>query len=67
MHKEEIQSILEKQKSFFASGATLPVEQRIRKLRRLQRAIRMYEDEICAALKSDLGKAARKAICAKWD
>ena len=46
MHKEEIQSILEKQKSFFASGATLPVEQRIRKLRRLQRAIRMYEDEI---------------------
>lgn len=61
MHKEEIQSILEKQKSFFASGATLPVEQRIRKLRRLQRAIRMYEDEICAALKSDLGKSRQES------
>ena len=36
MQKEQIQSILEKQKAFFASGATLPLEQRIRKLRRLQ-------------------------------
>ena len=35
MHKEEIQSILEKQKSFFASGATLPVDQHVRKLSRL--------------------------------
>ena len=61
MQKEQIQSILEKQKAFFASGATLPLEQRIRKLRRLQRAIRMYEDEICAALKSDLGKSRQES------
>lgn len=61
MRKEEIQKILDKQRTFFASGATLPVGQRVRKLRRLYRAIRIYEDEICAALKMDLGKSRQES------
>ena len=61
MHKEEIQHILTMQKTYFASGATLPVRQRVNRLRRLYRAIRMYEDEICAALKTDLGKSRQES------
>lgn len=61
MHKEEIQHILTMQRTYFASGATLPVRQRVNRLRRLYRAIRMYEDEICAALKTDLGKSRQES------
>ena len=61
MRKEEIQQILDRQRTFFASGATLPVNQRVRRLRRLYRAIRSYEDEICAALKTDLGKSRQES------
>lgn len=53
----EITSILEKQKDFFASGATLPVAFRIEMLKKLYRAVKKYEDEIAAALKKDLGKS----------
>ncbi len=61
MRKEEIQQILDRQRTFFASGATLPVNQRMRRLRRLYRAIKIYEDEICAALKTDLGKSRQES------
>ena len=61
MRKEEIQQILDRQRTFFASGATLPVNQRVRRLRRLYRAIKIYEDEICAALKTDLGKSRQES------
>lgn len=52
-----IDQILERQRAFFQSGATLPVEFRIRMLKKLYQAIRDYEDEIGRALTQDLGKS----------
>ena len=57
MTNEEIQVILEKQRTFFNSGATIPVDFRIAALRKLYAAIRAHEDEIHAALTADLGKS----------
>lgn len=57
MTSEEIQVILEKQRAFFNSGATIPVDFRIAALRKLYAAIRTHEDEIHAALTADLGKS----------
>ncbi len=50
--------ILEKQRSFFQSGATLPLAFRLEMLTRLQEAIRATEKEILDALTADLGKSA---------
>ena len=52
-----IDNILEKQKKYFASGATLPVKFRVEMLKKLYNAIKKYETEIGEALKSDLGKS----------
>ena len=52
-----IEEILESQRAFFKTGATLPVEFRIEQLNKLYAAIKNHEDEIEAALKSDLGKS----------
>lgn len=49
--------ILESQKSFFQSGATLPVEFRLAMLKKLYSAIEKYKDDISEALKKDLGKS----------
>ena len=57
MTSKEIQVILEKQRAFFNSGATIPVDFRIAALRKLYAAIRTHEDEIHAALTADLGKS----------
>lgn len=54
MHIEEI---LEKQRIYFRSGATLPVEFRIKALKKLYDAVKKYESDICDALASDLGKS----------
>lgn len=53
----ELDAILEQQRAYFRSGATLPVEFRLRMLRRLYAAVRKYEPEIAAALREDLGKS----------
>ena len=45
------------QREFFASGATRSVEYRIRQLKSIYYIIRINEEEICAALKKDLGKS----------
>lgn len=52
-----IDEILEKQRQFFRSGATLPVSFRIEMLKKLYNTIRKYETEICKALTTDLGKS----------
>ena len=52
-----IEEILEKQRAYFRSGATLPVEHRIHALKTLYAAIERYESEIGRALKEDLGKS----------
>lgn len=53
----DIKEILQSQKDFFRSGATLPVSFRLDALRRLRALIVSREDEICRALASDLGKS----------
>ena len=50
-----IPCILENQRKYFRSGATLSVDHRIRMLKRLRAAIDQYEAEIAAALRADLG------------
>lgn len=57
MTNEQIRSLLEKQKSFFKTGATIPVPFRIAQLKKLYAVVKKYEDEICAALTADLGKS----------
>ena len=52
-----IDIILEKQRKYFASGATLPVKFRIEMLKKLYNAVKKYEKEISDALKADLGKS----------
>ena len=54
-------SVLDKQRTFFNSGATLDVEFRIRALRDLKAAIEQNEEKILSALHSDLGKCAAEA------
>ncbi len=53
----DIEAILEKQRAFFASGATLPVEYRIAALKRLREAVKRHEKDVAGALKEDLGKS----------
>ncbi|MCR5504611.1 MAG: aldehyde dehydrogenase [Elusimicrobiaceae bacterium] len=53
----ELNKILEEQRKFFASGATLDIDLRISKLKLLKDTIKQYEKEISDALKQDLGKS----------
>lgn len=54
---QNIDEILTKQRGYFRSGATLPVSFRIAMLKKLYAAVKKYDPEIRAALKSDLGKS----------
>ena len=54
MHIEEI---LERQRRFFASGATLPVSFRVEALKKLHASVQSHEAEIARALRQDLGKS----------
>lgn len=58
MTEKEIQAILQKQKDYFASGATLPVKTRIAALKKLYSVIKENEKMITDALTADLGKSA---------
>ncbi len=51
------EEILRAQREYFNSGATLPVDFRIRSLKKLYHVIKKYEQEIGEALKKDLGKS----------
>ena len=57
MTNTEIQSLLEKQRKYFKSGATIPVKFRIEQLKKLYNAVKKYEKEVNDALKADLGKS----------
>lgn len=57
MNNQEIDLLLEKQRNFFQSGATLSVSFRIEMLKKLRSAVQKYEKEIGEALKADLGKS----------
>ena len=51
-------TLLKTQQEYFASGATLPADNRVKALRHLRRAINDHEDELLEALRLDLGKCA---------
>lgn len=57
MTSQEIQSLLEKQRAYYRSGATIPVKFRIEQLKKLYDTIKKYQAEIYDALTSDLGKS----------
>ena len=61
MTKTEIAAAVEKQRHFFDSGATLPVEYRIDALKKLRQALRDNEAAIVDALRQDLGKSATES------
>lgn len=62
MEREEINKIVEKQREYFLSGATLPVEFRKKALNNLKKAIQTKEEKIAAAIKKDLGKSRDEAF-----
>lgn len=65
MTGEEIQALLNAQRAFFNSGATLSVDFRIKSLRKLYDAVKAHEDDIRAALTAIWARAPTKASCAK--
>lgn len=58
MTTEEIQKIINKQRRYFNSGATLPLKNRRLALTKLKELILKYEKEINLAVEADLGKSA---------
>ena len=61
MKQEEIQKIIDTQRAFFQTGATLDVNYRIQALKKLHTCLQQKEAEIARALKSDLGKSANES------
>lgn len=57
MTNNEIRSLLEKQRKYYKTGVTIPVDFRIAQLKKLYAAAKKYENEINDALKEDLGKS----------
>ncbi|MBQ9778258.1 MAG: aldehyde dehydrogenase [Clostridia bacterium] len=57
MTSTEIGALLEKQRAYYKSGATLPVTFRIEQLKKLYVAVKKQQGEISSALHSDLGKS----------
>ena len=58
MTETEIALLVEKQRTYYQSGATLPIGFRIAQLKRLYAAVKAFEREINDALYADLGKSA---------
>ena len=56
-----IHELVELQRSSFQALQPSPVDERLDQLEMLKNAILQREDEICAALESDLGKCAGEA------
>ena len=57
MTKSEIKRTVSEQRSYFHSGATLPVEVRVQALKKLKSCILKNEGQINEAVKKDLGKS----------
>ena len=56
MNAQEIRRLLDRQREYFRSGATLPVEFRVEMLKKLYAAVKEREADIARALQADLGK-----------
>ena len=61
MTAQEITAVMEKQRAYFASGATLPVKNRIAALKKLRQALTDHEDAIAQAIRQDLGKSPQES------
>nr|WP_317399979.1 aldehyde dehydrogenase [uncultured Gemmiger sp.] len=61
MTEQEIQSILKRQREYFAAGHTLPAEARIAALKKLKASLQNHEADLARALKTDLGKSATES------
>ena len=57
MTEQEIKNLVTRQRSYFQTGATLPVEARLKALRKLYAAVYGHQREIHGALREDLGKS----------
>ncbi|MBQ9162965.1 MAG: aldehyde dehydrogenase [Clostridia bacterium] len=57
MTNQEIQGLLDSQRAYYKSGATIPVKFRIEQLKKLYAAVKKYQNEINDALTADLGKS----------
>ena len=57
MTHEEIQNLLQKQREYYRSGATIPVKFRVEQLKKLYAAVKKYQTKINDALTADLGKS----------
>ena len=57
MTGEQINSLLEKQRKYYKSGATIPVKFRIEQLKKLYATVKKYQTEVNDALTADLGKS----------
>ena len=57
MTKTEIRQIVENQRTYFYTGATLPLSHRIEALKKIQSYILTHEAEIGKAIRKDLGKS----------
>lgn len=57
MTNQEIYELLERQRAYYRSGATIPTDFRIGQLKKLYAAVKKYEAELGDALRRDLGKS----------
>ncbi len=55
--EKKLEQLVAKQRDYFAKGETLSVEKRLQALERLEKALRNGEEELCRAMKADLGKS----------
>lgn len=62
MNESEIRQIVEKQRAYFYTGATLPLDGRIRALKKLRTYIQEHEAELNEAIRKDLGKSAYESF-----
>ena len=57
-----LDELLQKQKKYFRTGETRDIEFRISKLKRLKKAIKIYEQKVLEALRKDLGKPEQESF-----
>ena len=57
-----LDELLQKQKDYFRTGETRDIEFRISKLKRLKKAIKIYEQKVLDALRKDLGKPEQESF-----
>ena len=62
MTEQDIEKLIKEQNKYFNSGLTRSYESRLVSLKALKRAILSNEDELCRALKADLGKSRAEAF-----